>query len=97
MNDRSLTGTNDWKKCEIVLDVADEATCLYFGVTIFGTGTIWIDEVLLEEVSKDIPSTNMEALCVQTNKDLLQVWEEFQNPANRPSNTPTDPAKPDEF
>jgi len=55
--DRSIKGTNDWSKYEIVLDVPAEATKLVYGLIISGTGQLWFDEVNFELVDKSIPTT----------------------------------------
>lgn len=52
MYDRSLKGTNDWTKCEIILDVPDESSTINFGVLLNGTGKVWFDDVKFEVVSK---------------------------------------------
>lgn len=60
MKNRALKGTTDWKQYEIVLDVPKESKLIAFGVLLSGKGTVWIDDVLFEEVTKATESTNME-------------------------------------
>jgi hypothetical protein len=50
MQDRPITGTTDWKKCEIVLDVPKEAKDIAFGVLLSGTGDIYFDDVTFEDL-----------------------------------------------
>jgi hypothetical protein len=50
MQNRSITGTTDWKKCEIVLDVPAESSAIAFGVLLNGTGKVWFDDVSFEKV-----------------------------------------------
>jgi hypothetical protein len=57
MEDRAVTGTTDWGKYEIVLDVPDNATGVYFGALINGTGQIWFDDLVLEIVPGTVPTT----------------------------------------
>lgn len=57
MKDRSVLGTSDWKKYEIVLDVPTDSRIIILGVSLSGKGRIWIDDLRFEAVSKDIPST----------------------------------------
>jgi hypothetical protein len=59
MEDRPITGTNDWTRCEIVLDVPDNAAMLLFGLLLEGTGEVWLDECALEVVGDDVKSTGM--------------------------------------
>jgi hypothetical protein len=48
MQDRPITGTTDWTKCEIILEVPENSGTLNFGALIAGTGKIWFDNVTLE-------------------------------------------------
>lgn len=59
MMDRRITGTMDWKRYEIVLDVPKEATAIYFGMLVSGKGTAWVDDLKLEEVTRDTPITDL--------------------------------------
>ncbi|MBL7913295.1 MAG: hypothetical protein JNJ41_19690 [Bacteroidia bacterium] len=59
MNDRRITGTTEWKKYEIVLDVAADATNLAYGALIIGTGKVWFDNITFEVVDASSPSTDM--------------------------------------
>jgi hypothetical protein len=55
MQNRSLKGTTDWAKCEIVLDVPLEASMFAFGGLLSGTGQIWFDDISFEIVDKTVP------------------------------------------
>lgn len=59
MNGRPIKGTTDWKKYEIVLDVASDASNLAYGALLSGTGQIWFDNITLEIVDNSVPSTNL--------------------------------------
>ncbi len=59
MNNRPIKGTTDWKKYEIVLDVASDASNLAYGALLSGTGQIWFDNITLEIVDNSVPSTNL--------------------------------------
>jgi hypothetical protein len=58
MQSRPRTGTTDWHRCEVVLDVAVEAQAVAFGVLITGAGTVWMADVALEIVGRDVPVTS---------------------------------------
>lgn len=58
MDDRPLKGDRDWQRCDIVLDVPDEAKSIAFGFFISGTGKVWADGFKLETVGHDVPTTN---------------------------------------
>jgi hypothetical protein len=62
MEDRPIKGTVDWKKYEVVLDVPISATNLSFGVLLAGPGRVWIDDVKLEPVGKEVPTTGKQSI-----------------------------------
>jgi hypothetical protein len=55
---RRIKGTTDWKKYEIVLDVPQQATSIYFGALLNGNGKLWLDEIKFDVVGNDVPSTS---------------------------------------
>jgi hypothetical protein len=57
MQDRPVKGTSDWRRHEIVLDVAPEATFISFGILLNGVGQAWIDDLSLDVVGKEVPLT----------------------------------------
>jgi erythromycin esterase len=48
MQRRGITGTTDWTRYEIVLEVPEQATNINFGALLTGNGTAWIDSLDLE-------------------------------------------------
>ena len=61
MEDRAIHGTTDWKRYEVVLDVAPEATGIAFGLIVHGEGRAWIDDVAIETVDARVPTTGKAA------------------------------------
>ena len=59
MRKRPIIGTNDWTHHAIVLDVAEEAEEIIFGILLSLEGQIWMADVHLEVVDKDIPTTDL--------------------------------------
>ncbi len=59
MQERPIQGTMSWTRHEVVLDVDEHATQLVYGVLLSGGGTIWIDDLSIEEVGPDVPTTNI--------------------------------------
>ena len=57
--DRSIKGTNDWAKYEIVLDVPEKASNIAYGAFVNGTGQIWFTNIKFEIVDKSVSSTNI--------------------------------------
>jgi hypothetical protein len=70
MFDRSIEGTTDWQRYEIVLDVPPEATLITFGVELWGTGRVWMDDIEMEIVGDDVPSTDQGDVKKQQNLDF---------------------------
>jgi hypothetical protein len=58
MSTRPITGTQDYTKCEIVLDVPDSATYIAYGALLDGTGQIWFDNLKFDVVTTDVPVTS---------------------------------------
>ena len=57
MGDRSVKGTTDWKKYEIVLDVPENASNIAFGALLNSTGQIWFEKFNFEIVDKSVAPT----------------------------------------
>jgi hypothetical protein len=57
MQDRPIKGSSDWTKQQIVLDVADDATKLAYGVLLNGAGSVWMDDCVFEDVDKSVGLT----------------------------------------
>jgi len=55
--DRSVKGTTDWMRYEIVLDVPLNSSNLAYGALLVGTGQIWFDDIKFEVVDKSVPTT----------------------------------------
>ncbi|WP_420125202.1 hypothetical protein [Longimicrobium sp.] len=45
MHDQGPSGTTDWQRFEIVLDVPQEATAIYIGTLLAGSGRAWFDDL----------------------------------------------------
>ncbi len=54
MTDRPVTGTTDWTRYDIVLDVPADAGTIGFGYILFG-GAAWARDFKLEPVSTGVP------------------------------------------
>jgi hypothetical protein len=53
-----LTGTSNWKKIEIVLDIPKGASNLNYGAFLNGKGQIWFSDISFEVVDNSISSTS---------------------------------------
>jgi hypothetical protein len=57
MGNRPIKGTTDWKRYEVVLDVADQATAVAFGILLTGKGSVEVDTFRIEVVDASVPTT----------------------------------------
>jgi hypothetical protein len=53
--DKPIAGTTGWQLRSVTLDIPADATTLNFGVINAGSGQVWIDDLSLEVVGKDVP------------------------------------------
>lgn len=60
MRQRPISGTNDWQQYEIVLDVPSDGALIVFGALLWGEGTIWVDDLVLETVTAEVELTAQE-------------------------------------
>jgi hypothetical protein len=72
MQDRPITGTTDWKKCEIVLDVPKGAKDIAYGVLLSGTGEIYFDDVSFENLGPATGKTGTPEPSKPSNLDFEQ-------------------------
>jgi hypothetical protein len=63
--DRPINGTTDWRRYEVVLDVAEEARAIAFGVLLVGAGTAYISDARLETVDRSVPTTPVQVRAPQ--------------------------------
>jgi hypothetical protein len=54
---RKLPPSSDWIDDSIVLDVPEETASLQYGVGLAGPGKLWLEKVVMEVVSTDVPLT----------------------------------------
>jgi erythromycin esterase len=59
MENRALVGTADWHQVSVVLDVPQSALGISVGVLSNAYGTLLVDDLVLEVVGNDVPSTSL--------------------------------------
>jgi hypothetical protein len=69
MQDRPITGTEDWQNYSVVLNVPQDATGVFFGVLLTGQGIVWLNSVKIEVVGSDVPTTGRAASGVTKRGD----------------------------
>ena len=70
MQDRPIKGTQAWTRHEIVLDVDHKATEVAFGILLEGKGAAWIDDIVFEVVSDQVPLTGQKKQLTLRNLDF---------------------------
>jgi hypothetical protein len=85
---RGPKGTTDWASHEVVLDVADDAVGLVFGVVAPGAGTLGVDDASLEVVDPaKVPAT--EGVTIRPDdpaKRARELKEALPRTPDRPEN-----------
>ena len=54
---RPSQGTHDWKRYDLVIDVPEDAVSIRCGLSLSGSGTIWLDGFQFEAVDASVPLT----------------------------------------
>jgi hypothetical protein len=57
MQDRALTGTTEWERHAVVLDVPSDATMIVFGALLAEEGQLRMADFRFEQVGTDVPVT----------------------------------------
>src|SRR5688572_22057877 len=57
MEGRAIEQGTDWTRYDVVLDVPRNAVGLSFGALLFRWGPMWLDDVALERVGREVPLT----------------------------------------
>ncbi|GLV60682.1 hypothetical protein KDH_75010 [Dictyobacter sp. S3.2.2.5] len=70
MQKRPITGTIDWRRYDIVLDVPQECSKLAFGILLQGPGQVWISDIQFTIVEADTPPTSPPPSNQPTNLDF---------------------------
>jgi hypothetical protein len=69
--DKPITGNSDWQQRSVTLDIPEDATMLNFGVINSGSGQVWIDELSLQVVGKEVPVDVMPGRAVPAETPVL--------------------------
>ena len=77
MQNRAIKGTQPWKQCDVVLDVPNDATGIFFGILLSGSGEVWMNDVSFEVVGKEVPATSQlpQAHALPTHPTNLKFTE----------------------
>lgn len=91
MANRGEKGTTDWHQVSVVLDVPSDALGIVIGAMLQGggdlnAGTLFIDDMKLEVVGRDVPSTNTYAAPKATGIDPATTIAMYRNAPTEPAN-----------
>jgi hypothetical protein len=75
MGNRPITGTTEWKKYDVVLDVDSNATMINFGILLSSTGQVWVRNLKFQIVDKSVPTTD---LNISSSKPTEPVNLDFE-------------------
>ena len=75
MQDQGLSGTKEWKEYSIKLAINSEATQLFFGVLLSGTGKMWADDLQLLVDGKPV----WEAAKLVRKPTVVELDHKFDN------------------
>jgi hypothetical protein len=96
MSDRPIWGILDWKRYEIVMDAPDNTSLITFGVILRGAGQAWLDDLKLEVVGKDVPTTSgLREQPSRPDKETDEYKRQKEAQANRVRNLPSKPVNLD--
>jgi hypothetical protein len=59
MDNRAVTGSNDWQEASVVLEVPPGSSALAYGFFVQGSGKMWVSGQTIQEVGPEVPTTNM--------------------------------------
>ena len=59
MENRSMVGTEDWTRCEIVVDVPDGASNISYGARLYGQGQVWFENLRIDVVGRNVKTTGL--------------------------------------
>jgi hypothetical protein len=70
MQDRPIKGVTGWKEYEVVLDVPQGATGVFFGILLDGPESVWLSGVKFEVVGTNVPTTGKSTYGAQGPTNL---------------------------
>ncbi|HEY9228619.1 MAG TPA: hypothetical protein VIP11_18335 [Gemmatimonadaceae bacterium] len=86
MGNRTETGTSEWHQVSVVLDVPNDTLGIVIGAMRQGGGTLFIDDMKLETVGSDVPSTNMFDAPKPNSIDPAKTSAGYLNALTSPTN-----------
>ena len=85
MSTRSITGTTPWRRQAVVVDLPVGTYSIAMGVSLDGPGTMWVRDVVFEEVDATVATTSIQQVCVYANAQYKKHWDDVQRKKAKPS------------
>lgn len=86
-SDRPIVGNTDWTPTEVVLDVADDAVGIAYGLVSAGEGKAWVDDIQLEVVDESVASTGLNTEPPKTTREAYaRIISGYQQAVTTPAN-----------
>jgi len=76
MSRRPISGTSDWRRYEVVLDVPEDSIRLSFGALLQGEGQLWADDFELEIVGPEVSVTGNTGYAEKNRSEFMRRPEE---------------------
>lgn len=76
MSNRAISGTTNWNRYSIVLDVPADSSIIAFGILLSGQGHVWMDQFTFEQVDGGVETTNLEEQPVLLDEPVNLAFEE---------------------
>ncbi|QVY61861.1 helix-turn-helix transcriptional regulator [Cytobacillus gottheilii] len=76
MSNRPITGSTNWSRYSIVLDVPENSAVIAFGIILSGQGQVWADQFSFQEVDESVASTNLEIQGQMQDEPVNLSFEE---------------------
>lgn len=86
MSNRPTIGSGDWRQVSVVLDVAPNAIGIALGVLFSAHNTLLLDDMTLEVVGTNVPSTNTISGPLAPTSDSATVAANYARVSDAPSN-----------
>lgn len=72
MQDRQIRGTTNWRRYDVILDVPANATGIFFGVLLSGSGEVWLNDAQIQAVDHDVMPTGTKTSDEPVNLDFRE-------------------------
>lgn len=81
MPNRTLSGSLDWQRYDLVLDVPQGTKQIVLGISLKGHGQLWVDDLRFDAVGTETPVTGVKAIAeIQAGSRAFIEKYKWENP-----------------